>query len=288
VTLFECATESTAALTAAGFAADDARRDATLLIRHLLGWTAADWIARGREPLPEGLRPAVDALTSRRARHEPVAYLTGVREFFGRDFRVTPDVLIPRPETEGVAQEAMALAARAPAAPAPFIVDVGTGSGCLAVTLSLELPQARVLATDVSAPALDVARSNARRLGAERVDFVQASLLPAGLPPIDFIVSNPPYVRAGDRDSLPADVRDYEPAAALFAGEDGLEIIRGLVDRAAAGLRPGGGLVLEIGAGQAEAVAAIVSGAGLRLDAIHPDLQGIPRVVVALRPQPDA
>lgn len=270
--------EAARVLAEAGFPADEARRDASVLARHALGWTMTEWAARLRDTAPEDLLPRLLELARRRATREPVAYITGVREFFGRDFLVTPDVLIPRPETEGLVEEA--LSGDAPSA----VVDVGTGSGCLAVTLALAWPAARVVATDVSAAALAVARRNADRLGAGRVEFVETSLVPAGLAGIDLIVSNPPYIAAGDRLSLPEDVRGFEPATALFAGVDGLDVIRPLVRAAALVLRPGGRLILEIGAGQAAPVSDLVRHAGLELVRLRPDLQGIPRIVVARRP----
>jgi release factor glutamine methyltransferase len=277
------------ALVESGFAPDDARTDAAVIARHLLGWTLTDWAARNRDAAPDGFSEQLSALLRRRAAHEPVAYLTGVREFYGREFRVSPAVLIPRPETEMVIEvllhDGVLSAARRPegndgdAHGGPVIVDVGTGSGCLAITLKLEWPAARVIGTDVSAAALAVARANADRLGAD-VEFVEASLLPAGLE-VDVVVSNPPYVPERDRASLAADVRDFEPAGALFAGPDGLDVIRALVPAAQKALKPGGWLVMEIGAGQADAVAALVEQAGLALARVAPDLQGIPRVVVA-------
>jgi release factor glutamine methyltransferase len=287
VTILDCAAEAARLLTDAGRPADEARRDAGVLARHLLGWTLADWATRGREPAPDTLRDRLLALAVRRAAHEPVAYLTGTREFYGRAFRVTPDVLIPRPESEAIVDEALRLLAgpAEPAGPAgPVILDIGTGSGCLAITLALECPHARVFATDTSRVALEVARENARALGAGRDDlvtFLEASLAPPGLPPVDLIVSNPPYVPEADRASLAPDVRDYEPAAALFAGIDGLDVIRALLPAAARALAPGGRLVMEIGAGQAEPITALVEGAGLCLETIRPDLQDIPRIIIA-------
>jgi release factor glutamine methyltransferase len=217
-----------------------------------------------------------------------VAYITGTREFYGRPFRVTPAVLVPRPETEGLVEEALRLVSgdgRGPATGAGLrVVDVGTGSGCLAITLALEWPAAAVTATDVSPDALAVAAENAARLGAARIDFRRTNLLD-GLPGrFDLVVSNPPYIALADRASLPPDVRDHEPAAALYGGEDGLDVVRGLVAAAAARLAPNGYLVMEIGAGQADAVRALVERTtGLAWRHVTPDLAGIPRVVVASR-----
>jgi release factor glutamine methyltransferase len=288
----QAATERAAGqLVAAGTPADEARRDATILARHVLGWTLAEWIARRRNLAPAEFDDRLSALTIRRAHHEPLAYITGTREFYGRDFRVDRRVLIPRPETEGLIEEiAGPSGPSGPLGPGQaVIVDVGTGSGCVAITLSLELATGvRVVATDVSEDALAVARANAARLGATGVEFVRASLIPPGLEHVDVVVSNPPYVEERDRASLPMEVREFEPAAALFGGLDGLRVIRDLVAAAPRALRPGGRLIVEIGQGQAEAVTACVNDAGLELIAIRPDLRGIPRIVVARRPRSDS
>jgi release factor glutamine methyltransferase len=284
-------------LVRAGFDADEARRDASVLARHVLGWTMATWAARVRDAAPSDFADRLAAAVRRRATREPVAYITGVREFYGRDFRVTPAVLIPRPETEALAELAIA-ATTGPlrsfrpemttaVAERPqrssVIVDVGTGSGCVAVTVALDCPGERVIATDVSAAALSIARENAQRLGA-RVEFVEASLLPPTPEFIDVIVSNPPYVSKADEAALPPDVRDFEPGLALFAEDDGLAVIGALIAAAHARLRPLGWLLMEIGEGQSAAVGSLIHAAGLRLDRFVPDLQGIPRVVVARQP----
>lgn len=269
------------ALIARGFPPEDARRDVSVLARQVLGWTMADWVTNAGALSPTGFAESLQRLVLRRMTHEPVAYITGVREFYGREFMVTRAVLIPRPETEGVI-EAVPPGLLAENASGSFVaLDIGTGSGCLAITLALEHPAARVIATDLSRDALAIAAENAERLGADRVEFVETSLIPAGLPPLDLIVTNPPYVPERDRESLSPDVRDFEPALALFAGEDGLEVIRALLPQARAALKPGGALVMEIGAGQADAVTALVAEAGLQLVTVRPDLQGIPRIVVA-------
>ncbi len=273
-------------LAAGGVAKDDARQDAALLARWVLGWSQAEWLTRQREEAPGTFRDAFESAILRRSRREPVAYITGVREFYGRTFRVTPDVLIPRPETELVVEETLAIQAgrrHAHGSGAPRIADVGAGSGCLAVTLALELPSAHVLAIDVSEPALRVAHENARALGAaDRFEFWRGAFLPRGIPPLEVIVSNPPYVAERDLDSLPEEVRTFEPARALFAGPDGLRVIRALLPEATASLRPGGWLVMEIGAGQADAVSRLVNDTGtLTVHHIRPDLQSIPRVVIA-------
>ena len=228
-------------------------------------------------------------MIARRARAEPIAYLTGEREFFGRAFRVTPDVLIPRPETELVVEEALAcLHARRPdpeRSRPPVVVDVGTGSGCIAITLALEYPSARVVATDISEAALAVAMDNARALDtADRVTFRHGPLLAGWNEPVDVIVSNPPYVAVTDRGALPDDVVRYEPATALFGGEDGLDVMRALIPAAAAALVPGGWLIMEMGLGQADEVQRLIREApDLDLVRLTSDLQRILRVVVARR-----
>ena len=283
MTVRDVADRAVQVLTSAGFTSEDARRDVSVLARHVLGWTMAEWVTNAGAQVPAGFADALTAFVERRRRREPVAYITGIREFYGREFIVTPAVLIPRPETEGVVEALATGELLNWGTGERLIVDVGTGSGCLAITLALEFPEASVLATDTSPDALAVARENARRLGAGRIEFVQASLIPGNLPPLDLIVSNPPYVPERDLASLPADVRDFEPASALFAGADGLDVIRTLVPRGAFALKPGGLFVMEIGAGQADAVTALVAHTGLQLLTIQPDLQGIPRIVVARR-----
>jgi release factor glutamine methyltransferase len=268
-------------LAAAGFAPDEARTDAGVLVRAVLGWTTETWLARLRDPAPDDLNARLDPVVVRRARREPVAYLTGEREFYGRAFRVTPDVLIPRPETELVVEAAIQFLA---ADGGRRAADIGTGSGCIAVSIACERPDVGVIATDVSAAALTIARDNATRHGAGGIRFVEGSLLAGQSGPFDAIVSNPPYIARADRASLPADVRDYEPAAALFGGDDGLDVIRGLIREAAECLRPGGALIMEIGAGQADAAAGLLRATrGFADIRLQEDLQGIPRVVIARR-----
>jgi release factor glutamine methyltransferase len=207
-----------------------------------------------------------------RSQGKPLQYITHRQEFYGREFRVTPDVLIPRPETEFLVEAVMKHGGR--------IIDVGTGSGAIAVTLSLET-SSEVMATDISREALAVAAANAQKLVA-KVRFFQADLLSLFADAsADVVVSNPPYVAESERSTLQREVRDWEPAQALFAGLDGLEIYRRLIPEARRVLKPGGLLAVEIGFGQAEAVTAMAQGwNGIR--AID-DLAGIPRVLVLTR-----
>ena len=260
---------------------EESRRDALVLARAALGWDEARWIADQRESAPREFTAKYDEVIERRRKREPVAYILGEREFYGRMFQVTPAVLIPRPETELLVDAALAAI---PAGNAG-VVDAGTGSGCLAITLALECPDARVVATDVSPAALAVAKANAERHGvADRVEFLETDLLRGAPSRVDVIVSNPPYVPERDRSSLAPEVLDFEPSEALFSGPEGLDTIRRLVPAALPLLSMHGVLVIEFGWGQVDAVAELIqSTQGFALHQIHRDLQNIPRVAVAMR-----
>jgi release factor glutamine methyltransferase len=272
-----------ARLVAAGFSSEDAAIDADVLARHALGWTREQLILGRTAPPPDGFAAHYAALVARRACREPAAYIIGHREFWGLEFEVTRDVLIPRPETELIVEETLAL--QPALGEEPAIVDVGTGSGCLAVTLARELPRARVVAIDVSIAALEVARRNAVRHGvAGRMTWHAASLLEPLRAPVDLIVSNPPYVPLRDASSLSPDVRDYEPGVALFSGQDGLATIRALLAQAVDRVRPGGWLIFEFGYGQDTDVTRMVEDAGVwTLLNLRRDLQDIPRTAVLQR-----
>jgi release factor glutamine methyltransferase len=208
-------------------------------------------------------------------------YIIGETEFYGLAFRVTPDVLIPRPETEHLVEKAIELSATFQA---PRIVDIGTGSGAVAVALSHNLPNAGLTAIDLSEPALTIARENAKRNGVA-LRFLQGDLLsPVAGEQFDIVVSNPPYVPEIDRPTLSVEVREYEPGLALFAGNDGLDIYRRLIPQAFACLVSGGFIALEIGYGQSAAIAGLLGAAGFRNIEFTPDLQGIQRVACAQRP----
>ncbi len=202
-----------------------------------------------------------------------------MREFWGLDFLVTPAVLIPRPETEFIVEEALQVVPGA-----SRVADIGTGSGCIAVSLAYELPNSRVVATDVSGDALLVARQNAARHGVDgRVTFVQTSYLEAVTGPFDLIVANPPYVRLRDKPALAPAVR-HEPDVALFGGDSGLRDIAGVLDAAIDKLRPGGWFVMEFGFGQEDDVRSLVGERPLlRLDHLRSDLQGLPRTAIMQR-----
>jgi len=260
-----------------------ARLDAEVLLAHVLGFTRLDLYVQFDRPLMERELAPFRDMIRRRARGEPVAYLVGEREFRSRPFAVNPAVLIPRPETELLVETA--LEALADAEPG-WVVDVGTGSGAIAVTLALEAPSHTVAAVDVSAEALDVARTNARRYGVENaITWLQGDLLApvaaAGCAPLTAVVSNPPYVATADWERLDATVRDYEPRLALDGGEDGLRVIARLIAESAAHLAPGGFLALEIGAGQQAGVARLLAEAGFDRVQWHRDGAGHPRVALA-------
>jgi release factor glutamine methyltransferase len=285
MTLAQCARDAAATLAAAGFEIDEARRDVAVIGRALLGWDEARWLVAQSQPVPSDFPARLAPFVARRAAREPVAYLLGQREFYGRSFVVSPAVLIPRPETEGLVEAALGLLAADNARPAR-VLDIGTGSGCLAVTVALERPDVEVIATDVSRDALTIARANAARHGVDaRVDFRDAAFAGDLVDAADLIVTNPPYVAERERDALSPDVRDYEPSLALFGGNDGLDVIRALVPHAARALRRGGWLVMEIGQGQAAAIEDIVRHAGFDWLGTRNDLAGIPRVVVARCPR---
>ncbi len=328
-----------------------ARLDAEALLLHLTGKDRAWLLTHAADPFGGCTATQYAALLQRRLRGEPIQYITGACEFYGLPFRVTRDVLIPRPETEHLVETALHLAeamqARAqtsgapglafetwesknpgapefvsdlaqrknqgapsmasaeggrhgwesnkpnPAAPPSArhssparILDIGTGSGAIAVALAHHLPQARVTAIDISASALVLAQENAAlNHVSDRISFLQGDLLaPVARDVFDLIVSNPPYVADADRATLDPEVRDFEPHAALFTGPDGLAVYRRLIPAAFAALAPGGWLLLEIGYGQSESVPALCAAAGFHRIATTPDLQGIPRVVAAARP----
>lgn len=274
-----------ARLTAAGIETGEAGRDAVLLARHVLLWDRATIYANYDDtPTPDFI-DRFDALIERRARREPVAYIRGLQEFWSREFVVNPAVLIPRPETELIIEEFLArLPIDAPARPRR-VADIGTGSGCIAVTVAAERPYCEVIATDISEAALHVAHENAGRIGvSDRIAFRESAYLIGATGPFDFILSNPPYVTESEYQGLAPEVREYEPASALVAGEDGFRDIRQIVDLGTVCLAPGGTMLIEIGHEQADAVVDLVmSYPALRLVAISNDLQNIPRVAIIER-----
>lgn len=274
-----------ARLTAAGVDPTEAVLDTNLLARHVLGWTRAEMLLRQDEPPPVGFEEPFTVLVERRARREPAAYIRGLQEFWSRDFEVTPDVLIPRPESELIVEELFALLpVDAPALPRR-VADIGTGSGCLAVTAAVERPNLHLVATDISRAALDVARRNADRVGvAPRIEFHECAYLAGTNGQFDFIVANPPYVTDSEFEKLAPEVREYEPAGALKAGADGLRDIRQIVHLSADRLKPGGTLFMEIGHRHARAIEELMAQfPALTLKSISNDLQRIPRVAIIER-----
>ena len=281
MTLREAIAAARARLVAAGIDPGEATRDASLLARHVLGWDRATLVTHDTEAAGENFVGSFEHAIERRARREPVAYIRAQQEFWGREFVVNPSVLIPRPETELIIEE---LKARLPLA-SRRIADIGTGSGCLAVTAALEWPQAAVVATDVSIEALAVARNNAARLGAaDRITFLETPYLFGTTGAFDAIVSNPPYITDAEYEDLQPEVREYEPVMALTAGEDGLRDIRQIIDLAPSRLAVGGLLLIEVGHLQSDAVADIINEyRTLELVTFRTDLQDIPRIAVITR-----
>jgi release factor glutamine methyltransferase len=253
-----------------------ARLDAELLLGHALGLGRVELYTGFERPLDEAELAGCRDLIARRAKREPVAYILGRWGFRGLDLDVDPRVLVPRPETELLVDRCLALVN---GVVGPDVLDVGTGSGAIALALASELPEARVIGCDVSAEALEVARANGERLGID-IEWVESDLLAAVAGRrFHLIVSNPPYVAAGEIDALEPEVRDWEPRRATVAGESGLEAIERLCAEAPAALEPGGAFVLEVGAGQASAVAALLESAGLAGVGRDPDHAGIERIV---------
>ena len=264
------------------------RMNAELLAMFTLGCDRAYLFAHPERELTTEEQARLEDSLSQRARGVPAQYITGHQEFWGMDFIVSPAVLIPRPETEHVIETVLQLAnenngGRAPGIPI-HIIDVGTGSGCIALALAKEFPYAEIHATDISSSALEVAHANAARHQFEsRVRFRQTDLL-HGIDPgsFDFVVSNPPYVGESEADEVQLEVRKFEPRNAVFAGPTGLEVIERLIPQARATLRPGGWLVIEISGSIVEGVKRLFG--GWQQVQITNDLQGIPRVAFAQRP----
>ncbi len=273
MTADEALRAAAARLAAAGV--EGPARDARWLLAHALGRDPAHLGAQLAEPLAPEAAARFDAAVAARERRQPVAQITGRRAFWGREFQVTPDVLDPRADTETVV--ALALAG-----PFGTVLDLGTGSGTILVTLLAERPRASGTGTDISAAALAVARANAAAHGvASRAGFLRADWYAGVAGRFDLIVSNPPYIAADEMPALAPEVRDWEPRQALTDGGDGLSAYRAIAAGAAARLAPGGRLIVETGAAQGRAVAQIFRAAGLEDPACHPDLEGRQRAVSA-------
>jgi release factor glutamine methyltransferase len=267
-----------------GLNPSEAAIDVELYARTILKWDRARILLNYHEPVPAQLEPQFSQWVARRLRFEPTAYIVGEREFWGLDFLTTPDVLIPRPETELVVEATAEIVHRAMSGQSPRMADIGTGSGNIAVSIAHLLPNCRFVATDVSQPALEVARQNALRHGvADRIEFVCTSYLDGVTGPFDLITANPPYVRDIDKRGLSADVLQ-EPHVALFGGDTGLDHVEAVLSAAVRMLPSGGWLVMEFGFGQEEDVR---ERAGrhdeLRIDHTRADLQGLARTVIIQR-----
>jgi release factor glutamine methyltransferase len=248
-------------LCAAGI--ESARLDGEVLLRHALSIDRTELYLRLDDPICVEHRRALRRFLQRRLRHEPIAYITAHKEFWSLDFRITSDVLIPRPETERLVETALEAAGEVPAELPVRILDIGTGSGVLAISLAKELPQAQVCASDISSAAVALAHANAARHGlAERINFVVGDLF-EGIDadtPFTVILANPPYVRSGEVPALPPEIKDWEPHLALDGGTDGLDIYRRIASQAYSYLLPGGVLLLEIGFDMARDVLKLFSG----------------------------
>ncbi len=261
---------------------EHAEHDAEVLLRHVLAWDRARLLVDSASALAPPAESAFLALVTERAGRRPLQHLTGTQWFWKHEFLVSPDVLIPRPETELIVEAALDLLRNVPA---PVIADVGTGSGCIALSLAAERPDAVVSGVDISPAALAVARQNASRLGLDgRLRFLEGDLLEPlreGFGGIDMVVSNPPYVDPEDAPGLAPEVRLHEPARALYPPSEPYSVYRRLCPQAVVALRPGGTLLLEVGHAMRDEVVRICEGAGLRVLRVIPDLQKIPRTVVS-------
>ncbi len=261
------------------------RREAGSLLMHVLGRDRTYILGRAEDLLTDEQVEEFSESLEARAEGKPLQYITGRQEFFGIEFEVNNDVLIPRPETELLVEAALSIVSQNET---PFICDVGTGSGCIAITLLHKLPRARGIALDISAAALAVAERNANRHGVqERLSFVTSDCF-AGLGPafgqtFDLIVSNPPYVAERAVAGLQREVRDFEPRVALTAGEDGLSVIRRLLVESGDYLKSGGCLIFEMGFDQHDAVKELIDENVWKLLEIYDDLQGIPRTVALMK-----
>ena len=263
-----------------GAGVPEARREAGSLMSFVLGKDRTFLISHGEDLVDEESLERFRGFVERRASGEPLQYITAVQDFYGREFRVTPDVLIPRPETELLVEAALEVTTSKDT----LICDVGTGSGCIALTLLCEMSRARAVAVDKSAAALEISKQNAAKLDvSERSVFVVSDCFDALDPDeyqFDLIVSNPPYVAESALAGLQREVRDHEPLVALSPGADGLSVIRRLLTEAPAYLKPNGHLLMEIGFDQGESVRDLIDEAVWSLLEVRPDLQCIPRIVV--------
>ncbi|MEA1959338.1 MAG: peptide chain release factor N(5)-glutamine methyltransferase [Chloroflexota bacterium] len=260
-------------------AVEEAPLEAELLLMHVLGLDRAGLYVALEDDLSPERRVTLSEMVDRRLRREPLAYITGRREFFGLDFYVGPEVLIPRPETELLVEEVIAFVERNFPCGDPVIADIGTGSGAIAVSLAVSLPRARGYAVDISARALEIAQVNCLRhnVGVELLEGDILSQLPEAM---DVIVANLPYVRDGDMDGLCEEIREHEPRVALSGGKDGLDVVRRLIAGAPERLRPGGLVLLEVAPDQVQAIVEFASGidSWRSVDSVA-DIGGVPRAL---------
>jgi release factor glutamine methyltransferase len=290
MTIHEACRQASSFLEAQGIL--EAQRQAEQLMGYLLGWDRTEFLLRLREPFPEELREQWERLVRRKAAGEPVQYIIGEQEFYGLSFRVAPGVLIPRPETEILAEAVIEAGGNiwSGTAEPPVLLDAGTGSGAIAVTITVHRPQWKIVASDLSAESLEIARANAERHGVgSRIRWVRGDWLLPFLPggehadvPIDILVSNPPYIPSEEVETLQPEVRIYEPRRALDGGTDGLDPYRIMVAQLQRLSRPPKLVGFEVGAGQAREVASMLTNAGWTVRII-PDYAGIERHVLGER-----
>jgi release factor glutamine methyltransferase len=260
---------------------DTPELDARILVGKALALDHAGLAGAQTRRLTAGQESAIEALARRRLAREPVARILGCKEFFSLPLKISPATLVPRPETETVVEAALEAIERKGARARLRIADLGTGCGAILLALLGKLPQAFGVGSDISVAALRVARDNAARLRLARAQFVACDMAAGLRAPFDLIVSNPPYIRSADIAGLAAEVRDFEPRHALDGGPDGLFFYRAIAAQAAALLTAGGALIVELGAGQHQSVAAILAAAGLAPRPPRPDLMGMPRALLA-------
>ena len=278
-TIREALRRASQRLAAAG--SDEASLEAELLLAHALSTDRTHLFQRISDVLPPDHATAFEALLGRRLAHEPTAYIIGHREFYGLEFEITPAAIIPRPETETLVELVLGFA-RERGLAALAIADIGVGCGAIAVALSVSLPEAAVIAVDISPEALALARRNAERHGVgARIDFRQGDLLAPLDAPVDAIAANLPYVRSGDLEAGPPEIREHEPRLGLDGGADGLDLIRRLLRDAPRYLSPGGALFAEIGEEQGELARALAAASFPQAQIeVQPDLSGLDRVLV--------
>ena len=260
------------------------RMNAEMLLMFVVGCDRAHIYAHPERELTGDEESRYTEVINERARGVPAQYIVGHQEFWGLDFIVSPSVLIPRPETEHLIETVLELSKTYTSQNTLKMIDVGTGSGAIALTLAKEFSRAEIHACDISAEALEIAKANAARLGFDSVQFHQSDVLGNVVrdATFDFVVSNPPYVALSEEDKVQDVVKKFEPRVAVFAGEHGLDVIRRLIPQAFEALRPGGWLLMEVGYSMSESVMVLLGG----WENVHsvPDLQGIPRVIVGRKP----